>query len=159
MKNREPLFVSCTPLGVFTLIDSIIPTVSGMNVTILGRSNIVGMPLSLLFNKRDATVTLCHQHTKDVEACIRNADIVVSAIGRPEFIKGEWFKEGAIAIDVGINYLQDSQGKSVIVGDIEFDKAIERCGYITPVPGGVGPMTIAMLMSNVIKSWERMNFN
>lgn len=130
-----------------------------MNVTICGRSNIVGMPLFLLLNKHNATVTLCHSHTKNIKYHVGNADIFISAIGSPRFFKGEWFKPGAIAIDVGINQvlMMDEHGdytKKKIVGDIEFDKAIDKCSYITPVPGGVGPMTIAMLLNNIVESWE-----
>lgn len=136
-----------------------------------GRSNIVGMPLALLLNRKNATVSLCHSKTPEIEEYVRQADIFVSAVGQPGFFKGAWFKEGAIAIDVGINEVEtaaddtlsssssDSIGaKKKIVGDIEFESAIERCSFITPVPGGVGPMTIAMLMNNLVDSWEMSNF-
>ncbi|CDW89889.1 bifunctional protein [Stylonychia lemnae] len=162
LKKRVPYYTSCTPLGVLKLIQSVCPDLKGKRVTVCGRSNIVGLPLSLLLNKQDATVSICHSLTPNIQDYIKNADIVVTAVGDPKFFKGEWFKEGAIAIDVGINQIQgkNMNGEIVkrIVGDIDFDNAIERCSYITPVPGGVGPMTIAMLMNNIVESWERMNF-
>ena len=116
----------------------------------------------MLLNKYDATVSLCHSKTENIEDYIRNADVFISAIGQPRYFKGDWFKKGAIAIDIGINEIfePDNSGKIVrkIVGDIDFEEAIETCGHITPVPGGVGPMTIAMLMNNVFKSWLRINY-
>ena len=144
------------------LIESVCESLEGKRVTICGRSNIVGLPLALLFNKLNATVSLCHSKTSNIEEYVRQADIVVAAMGIPHFMKGEWFREGAIAIDVGINeVMEDIDGtmRRKIVGDIEFDKAIQRCSYITPVPGGVGPMTIAMLMNNLVESWEKANFD
>eukprot|EP00347_Sterkiella_histriomuscorum_P013156 403365797 len=162
LKKRQPYFNSCTPYGVLKLIQSVCPDIKGKKVTICGRSNIVGMPLSLLLNKHNATVSICHSHTEKIEEFVKNADIVVTAVGNPHFFKGEWFREGAIAIDVGINKItvQNELGQKVqkIVGDIDFDRAIERCEFITPVPGGVGPMTIAMLMNNIVESWEMKNF-
>ena len=132
------------------------------------------MPLALLLNRKNATVSLCHSKTPNIEEYVRQADIFISAVGQPRFFKGSWFKEGAIAIDVGINEITESTssddttmssassneslGKKKIVGDIEFESAIERCSFITPVPGGVGPMTIAMLMNNLVESWEMKNF-
>ena len=114
-----------------------------------------------MLNKLDATVSICHSKTQNLKEYVKRADIVISAVGKKELIKGSWFKEGAIAIDVGINYLEEeeaSQRQKTLVGDIEFDKAIEVCSHITPVPGGVGPMTIAMLMSNIVKGWKMKNF-
>ena len=135
------------------------------------------MPLALLMNKMNATVSICHSKTPNIEDYVRQADIFISAVGCPNFFKGEWLKEGAIAIDVGINEILFEEPMDVqecnrlsgsssgsnkvtrrIVGDIDFETAIERCSYITPVPGGVGPMTIAMLMNNLVESWEMMNF-
>lgn len=134
-----------------------------MRVTVCGRSNIVGMPLALLLNKYNATVSICHSMTPNIPEYLKNCDIFVSAIGKPHYFKGEWFREGTIAIDVGINEIflkgEDGISQRKIVGDIDFDHAIERCKYITPVPGGVGPMTITMLMNNLVESWERRNFN
>ena len=127
----------------------------GKRVTVCGRSNIVGMPLSLLLNKCNATVTICHSKTPNIEESVGQADVVVTAIGNPMYFKGDWFKPGSIAIDVGINELAEPKR---LVGDIDFDTAIERCSYITPVPGGVGPMTIAMLMHNLVESWRMGNF-
>ena len=161
MKKHEPLFYSCTPLGVLKLLESVCDNLEGKRVTVCGRSNIVGMPLALLLNRKNATVSLCHSKTPNIEEYVRQADIVVSAVGSPAFFKGSWFKEGAIAIDVGINEIPNegsSSPRKKITGDIEFDSAIERCSFITPVPGGVGPMTIAMLMNNLVESWEMRNF-
>lgn len=161
MKKRNPYFTSCTPLGVLKLIQHVCPDITGKKVTVCGRSNIVGMPLALLLNKHNATVSLCHSKTPNIQEYIKDADIVVTAVGSPHYFKGEWFKQGSIAIDVGINEVPSTDPthtKRHIVGDIEFDKAIERCSFITPVPGGVGPMTIAMLMNNLVESWEKTNF-
>ena len=162
MKKRTPHFTSCTPLGVLKLIQSVCPNLEGKKVTVCGRSNIVGMPLALLLNKHNATVSLCHTRTSNIKDHLKDADIVVTAAGSPRFFKGDWFKPGSIAIDVGINELivpdADPNTKRKIVGDIEYEKAIERCSFITPVPGGVGPMTITMLMSNIVDSWEKANF-
>lgn len=152
------------------LIESVCDNLEGKKVTVCGRSNIVGMPLALLLNRKNATVSLCHSKTPDIEQYVRQADIFVAAVGQPAFFKGSWFKEGAIAIDVGINEVDSTSDdtlssssdspatKKKIVGDIEFESAIERCAFITPVPGGVGPMTIAMLMNNLVESWEMTNF-
>lgn len=122
MKHEKPHFVSCTPLGCLKLIQTVCPKIAGKKVTVIGKSNIVGLPLSLLLNKHDATVSLCHSKTPDLESYVRQADIVVVAIGKPEFIKGEWFKEGAIAIDVGINYYSEEEMKErgglKLTGDI-----------------------------------------
>lgn len=171
MKKHEPVFYSCTPLGVLRLIESVCDNLEGKRVTVCGRSNIVGMPLALLLNRKNATVSLCHSKTPKIEEYVRQADIFIAAVGQPGFFKGSWFKEGAIAIDVGINEVvanaddtmsssshESQASKKKIVGDIEFESAIERCSFITPVPGGVGPMTIAMLMNNLVESWEMTNF-
>ncbi|CDW81452.1 amino acid dehydrogenase family protein [Stylonychia lemnae] len=161
LKGREPFFVSCTPQAVLELIKSVCPDIQGKNVTIVGKSNIVGLPLSLLLNNHNATVSLCHSQTMNLEEYVRRSDIFVAAIGKISYFKGEWIKEGAIVIDVGINVITqlDKEGNQqrLVYGDVEFNKAIEICSYITPVPGGVGPMTIAMLMKNILISWERLN--
>lgn len=140
--------VPCTPAGIMELIrrTGIDPT--GKRAVVIGRSNIVGKPIALLLLAADATVTLCHSRTEDLAEEVRRADIVVAAVGRPELIKGDWIKPGAVVIDVGIN--RTSEGK--LVGDVEFASARENAGYITPVPGGVGPMTIAMLLKNTLQA-------
>ncbi len=144
----EPRFVSCTPFGAMRLIEASGTRLSGLSAVVVGRSNTVGKPMAALLTAADATVTLCHSRTVDLATQVGRADIVVAAIGRPEFIKGAWIKEGAVVIDVGINRLSDGR----IVGDVEFGPAAQRAAAITPVPGGVGPMTIAMLLHNTVIS-------
>lgn len=157
MKNREPMFVPCTPLGCIYLIESAGAKIEGANAVVLGRSNIVGLPMSFLLLHRNATITICHSRTRDLPGITRNADILVAAIGRPKFVKGDWIKPGATVIDVGINEIPDATKKSGkrLVGDVDFDAAKEVAGAITPVPGGVGPMTIAMLMQNTLTAAQR----
>jgi methylenetetrahydrofolate dehydrogenase (NADP+)/methenyltetrahydrofolate cyclohydrolase len=131
---------------------------SGLNAVIIGRSNIVGKPMASLLLKSNATVTVCHSRTKDLPEVARNADILVAAVGRPKMVMGDWIKPGAVVIDVGINRIQvevDGETKNKLVGDVDFDEASRMAGAITPVPGGVGPMTIVMLMSNTLQSAER----
>jgi len=142
--NRQT-FISCTPYGVMKLLEEYKISLKGANVVILGRSNIVGKPLAQCLLNEDATITICHSKTKNVEEITKNADIVISAIGKPKFIKANMIKENAVVIDVGINKLETS-----IVGDVDFEEVSKKASYITPVPGGVGPMTIAMLMHNVV---------
>ncbi|KAF8894620.1 formate--tetrahydrofolate ligase-domain-containing protein [Infundibulicybe gibba] len=153
-----PLFAPCTPSAVVRLLESTGVPISGSNTVILGRSDIVGSPVASMLRNRDATVTQCHSHTKNIEAIIKNADIVVSAIGKPQFIQGAWLKPGAVVIDVGINYVPDASKKSGqrLVGDVDFPSALAVASHITPVPGGVGPMTVAMLMENTLQSAERL---
>ena|SRR5215207_2361383 len=155
-KGREPLFVPCTPYGCIYLLEKSGVQIEGANAVVLGRSNIVGMPAALLLIGRNATVTVCHSRTQDLPSVIRNADILIAAIGKVEFVRGDWIKPGAAVIDVGINSKADSTKKSGyrLVGDVNFDEAKEVAGFITPVPGGVGPMTIAMLMSNTARAAE-----
>jgi len=155
-KGREPLFVPCTPYGCIYLLDQAGVAIEGANAVVLGRSNIVGMPAALLLISRNATVTICHSRTRDLPAVIRQADILIAAIGRTEMVRGEWIKPGAAVIDVGINPVPDASKKSGhrLVGDVNFTEAKEVAGYITPVPGGVGPMTIAMLMKNTLRAAE-----
>jgi methylenetetrahydrofolate dehydrogenase (NADP+) / methenyltetrahydrofolate cyclohydrolase len=151
----QPAFVPCTPKGVVVLLDAYNVPVSGKHVVIVGRSNIVGKPLSLMFSQRDlnATVTLCHTGTADLPSHTLKADILVAAVGNPGFIRGDMVKKGAAVIDVGINRVPDSSEKGYhIVGDVNFDEVAPVAGWITPVPGGVGPMTIAMLMRNVLEA-------
>jgi 5,10-methylene-tetrahydrofolate dehydrogenase/methenyl tetrahydrofolate cyclohydrolase len=153
-KGREPLFVPCTPDGVMYLIEQTGRIFKGANAVVLGRSNIVGMPAALLLVKRDATVTICHSRSKDLPGICRQADILVAAVGRPEMVRGDWIKPGAVVIDVGTNAVDDPTAKKGYkwVGDVCFEEAKEVAGFITPVPGGVGPMTIAMLMRNTVRS-------
>ena len=154
MKGREPLFVPCTPYGCIRLLEESDIPISGAEAVVVGRSNIVGLPVAMLLLKANATVTILHSRTKDLAAHTRNADIVIAAIGRTEMITGDMLKPGAAVIDVGINQKEDPTKKRGyrLVGDVEFDSAKEVAGAITPVPGGVGPMTIAMLMANTLRA-------
>lgn len=145
---NEAGFVPCTPLGIIELLKASKVEIDGAHAVVVGRSNIVGKPAALLLLHRNATVTLAHSKTKNLSDICRQADILVAAIGKPQFIKKEMVKEGAVVIDVGINRLADGR----IVGDVDFETVQERAGAITPVPGGVGPMTIAMLLSNTLQS-------
>ena len=153
-KGREPLFIPCTPHGVIFLLKETLPTLEGLNAVVLGRSNIVGMPVALLLVRENATVTICHSRTKDLKEVIRQADVLVAAVGRPEMVKKDWVKPGAGVIDVGINRVEAPERKRgyKLVGDVAFDEVSEVAGAITPVPGGVGPMTIAMLLRNTLRS-------
>jgi 5,10-methylene-tetrahydrofolate dehydrogenase/methenyl tetrahydrofolate cyclohydrolase len=157
MKNREPLFVPCTPQGVIVLIDSVGAKIEGARAVVLGRSNIVGLPAAFLLIHRNATVTVCHSRTQNLPDVVRQADIVVAAIGKAQFVKADWLKPGATVIDVGTNSIPDATKKSGRrqVGDVDFEAAKEVAGAITPSPGGVGPMTIAMLMRNTCDSAKR----
>ena len=154
-KGREPLFVPCTPAGIMRLLEESGTPISGAT-RLCYRSNIVGMPVALLLVKANATVTICHSRTRNLPDLVRNADILVAAIGQPEFVKGDWIKPGATVIDVGINRIPDASRKSGsrLVGDVAYDEALEFAGAITPVPGGVGPMTIALLMNNTLRAAE-----
>jgi 5,10-methylene-tetrahydrofolate dehydrogenase/methenyl tetrahydrofolate cyclohydrolase len=155
-KGREPLFVPCTPYGCIYLLEKVGVPIEGANAVVLGRSNIVGMPAALLLIGKNATVTVCHSRTKDLPGVVRSADILIAAIGKMEMVRGDWIKPGAAIIDVGINSKPDATKKSGyrLVGDVNFDEAKEVAGFITPVPGGVGPMTIAMLMRNTFRAAE-----
>lgn len=155
-KGRDPLFVPCTPYGCIYLLEKSGVKIEGANAVVLGRSNIVGMPAALLLIGKNATVTVCHSRTKDIAGTVRQADIVIAAIGKTEFVRGDWIKPGAAVIDVGINAVPDATKKSGqrLVGDVNFAEAKEVAGFITPVPGGVGPMTIAMLMKNTLRASE-----
>jgi len=136
-------YVSCTPLGIVTMLEKYGIEIAGKNTVVIGRSIILGKPVALALLERNATVTICHSKTKDLPSIVKNADIVVAAIGRAEFIKGEWIKEGAVVVDAGYNKVE---GRAKDVGDVEYDEAEKRASWITPVPGGVGPMTITMLL-------------
>ncbi|KAJ4185467.1 tetrahydrofolate synthase [Fusarium falciforme] len=151
-RGGKPLFVPCTPKGVMILLKEAGVDLKGKNAVVLGRSDIVGSPVSYLLRNADATVTVCHSKTKNIENYIKEADVVVAAIGQPQFVQGSWLKPGAVVIDVGTNFLPDSTKKSGyrLVGDVDYAAASEVASAITPVPGGVGPMTVAMLMQNVI---------
>ena len=153
-KGREPLFIPATPAGVIYLLEHSGAQLEGANAVVLGRSNIVGMPVSLLLVSANATVTICHSRTKDIPGIIREADILVAAVGIPEYVRGDWIKPGATVIDVGVNRVEDETRKRGyrLVGDVAFDEAFQVAGAITPVPGGVGPMTIAMLLRNTLRA-------
>lgn len=139
-------FVPCTPLGVMEILKEYGIDVAGLNAVVIGRSNIVGKPMANLLLNASATVTVTHSKTKNLKEICKNADLIVAAIGRPFFLKADMVKDGAVVVDVGINRLDDGR----LVGDVDFDEVAPKCSYITPVPGGVGPMTIAMLLNNTI---------
>jgi len=144
-------FVPCTPLGCLMLLKDRLGDLAGLNAVVIGRSNIVGKPMAQLLLRESCTVTIAHSRTQNLAAVVKSADIVVAAVGRPEMIKGDWIKPGATVIDVGINRVPGSEpGKTRLVGDVAYDEAAEVAGAITPVPGGVGPMTIAVLLRNTL---------
>jgi methylenetetrahydrofolate dehydrogenase (NADP+) / methenyltetrahydrofolate cyclohydrolase len=147
----EDATVPCTPLGCLILLRTVMPKLAGKRALVIGRSNIVGKPMAQLLLQNDCTVTIAHSRTTDLPGLCAQADIVVAAIGRPKSISGEWLKPGAVVIDVGINRVS-VDGKSRVVGDVDFASALERAGAITPVPGGVGPMTIACLLMNTLNA-------
>jgi methylenetetrahydrofolate dehydrogenase (NADP+)/methenyltetrahydrofolate cyclohydrolase len=153
-KGREPLFVPCTPDGCIYLIDQTGFQLKGANAVVLGRSNIVGMPVALLLVKRDATVTICHSRSKDLPGICRNADVLIAAVGKPEMVKADWIKPGAVVIDVGTNRVDDPTTEKGyrLAGDVAFNEAKEVAGWISPYPGGVGPMTITMLLRNTVRA-------
>ena len=164
MKGREPLFAPCTPLGIIELLDRVGAKISGSRAVVLGRSNIVGLPVALLLLGRDATVTICHSKTQNLAEVCRQADILVAAIGKPRFVTADMVKPGAYVIDVGVNSLpvlnpdgspaiseKTGRPRTKLVGDVDFDAVKEIAAAITPVPGGVGPMTIAMLMKSTLR--------
>ncbi len=156
MKGRDPLFIPCTPAGCMVLLQEAGVTMRGAEAVIVGRSNIVGLPMAMLLQKADATVTICHSRTRDLREHLQRADIVVAAIGRAEMITGDMLKPGTAVIDVGINRVDDPAAKNGyrLVGDVHYESAAEVAGAITPVPGGVGPMTIALLMQNTLRAAE-----
>ena len=144
----EDSFISCTPFGIIKLLEEYNIETEGKNAVIIGRSNIVGKPLIQCMLNKNATVTVCHSKTKNIEEITKNADILIAALGKPKFVKANMVKKGAVVIDVGIN--RNELGK--LEGDVDFDEVVKKASYITPVPGGVGPMTIAILMNNVVKA-------
>ena len=141
-------FVSCTPYGIMRMFEEYNIDIAGKSAVVIGRSNIVGKPMLQCLLSKDATVTICHSKTTNLEQVVKGADIVVAAIGKPNFVTGNMIKEGAVVIDVGINRLEDG----TLCGDVNYEQAFEKASYITPVPGGVGPMTVAMLVENVVKA-------
>jgi len=148
----KPLFQPCTPYGVMVMLKEAGVELSGKEVVIVGRSNIVGKPVAFMCLQQNATVTLCHSKTRDLAAKVAMADVVIAAVGQPEMIKGAWIKKGAVVIDVGVNRV----GEKKLVGDVEYEAAAARASAITPVPGGVGPMTITMLLYNTLESAKRL---
>jgi 5,10-methylene-tetrahydrofolate dehydrogenase/methenyl tetrahydrofolate cyclohydrolase len=157
MKRRDPLFVPCTPKGCIELLDRSGVEIEGANAVVLGRSNIVGLPVSMLLLHRNATLTVCHSRTKNLPDVVRGADILIAAVGRAEMVKGDWIKPGSVVIDVGVNAVDapDTEKGYRLVGDVAYEEARELASAITPVPGGVGPMTIAMLLRNTMDGAKR----
>lgn len=157
MKGREPLFVPCTPYGCMVLLEKAGAQIEGTEAVVLGRSNIVGLPVAMLLLHANATVTICHSRTKDLPAVCRKAEILIAAVGRPEMVKADWVKPGAYVIDVGSNKVDDPTAEKGYrwVGDVAFDEVKEVAGAITPSPGGVGPMTITMLLKNTVTAAKR----
>ena len=155
-KGREPMFVPCTPAGCMLMLERELSTLEGVNAVVLGRSNIVGMPVALLLVRANATVTICHSRTKNLPDVVRSADVLIAAVGKAEMVRGDWIKPGAVVIDVGINRVDDvtkPRGYR-LVGDVAYDEVSQVAKAITPVPGGVGPMTIAMLLKNTLRAAE-----
>lgn len=146
----EPYAVSCTPLGIIKLLEEYNIEIEGKHAVVVGRSNIVGKPMSFLLLQKNATVTICHSRTKNLPEVCKQADILVAAVGIPKLIKGDWIKDGAVIIDVGINRTE----AGTLVGDVDFEAVERKASFITPVPGGVGPMTIAILLSNTLKLFK-----
>ena len=147
---RMPTLRPCTPRGVMTLLERTGQNLEGLDAVIIGQSNIVGRPMALELLMARCTITVCHSRTRDLEDKIRGADVLVAAVGRPNFVQGDWIKEGALVIDVGINRLDDGS----LCGDVDFEAAKEVAGWITPVPGGVGPMTVATLLQNTLQAYR-----
>ena len=154
----EPATIPCTPLGSLILLKQALPSLAGKRALVIGRSNIVGKPMAQLLLQNDCTVTIAHSRTRDLPALCAEAEILVAAIGRPKAIAGDWIRAGAVVIDVGINRIDAGNGKTKVVGDVDFETAIKRAGAITPVPGGVGPMTIACLLLNTVNAAIRARF-
>jgi len=153
-KGRDPMFIPCTPAGVMYMLERELPSLEGANAVVLGRSNIVGMPVALLLVRANATVTICHSRSRNLADIVRSADILVAAVGRPEMVRGDWIKPGAVVIDVGINRVEDATKPRGyrLVGDVHYEEAAQVAQAITPVPGGVGPLTIAMLLRNTLRA-------
>ena len=147
---------SCTPAGVMALLEEYNLDVAGKHAVVVGRSILVGKPLALMLLEKNATVTMAHSRTPDLGEMTRQGDIIIAAVGKPNLITGDMVKPGAVAIDVGINRIMTEDGKSKLVGDFEFDSVAQVSSYITPVPGGVGPMTVAMLLQNTVLSYQKL---
>ncbi len=156
--NEETL-VPCTPAGIMELLKFYKVKLEGANAVVIGRSNIVGKPIAHLLLKENATVTICHSRTKNLGKIVKNNDIIIAAVGKPNFVKAGWIKKGAIIIDVGINRVGDKKSEKgyKIIGDVDFNSASKNAGFITPVPGGVGPMTVAMLLKNTLTAFKKQN--
>jgi len=159
LKDRQPLFKPCTAVGCVELCLRHNVKLRGAHVVVIGRSNIVGMPVSLLFQQEHATVTMCHSQTEGLADHCRMADIIIAALGKPLFVKSDWVKEGAVVIDVGINVVEDQSSKKGyrLVGDVDFESCKAKCKLITPVPGGMGPITVAMLVRNTLEASKLCN--
>ena len=157
MKGREPAFAPATPSGVMVMLADAGVNLAGAHAVVLGRSNIVGLPLAMMLQKANATVTLCHSHTRDLPALVRQADVLIAALGRPRFVQADWLKPGVTVIDVGTNRIDDPSTERGWrwVGDVDFENAREVAGAISPVPGGVGPMTITMLLQHTLQAAQR----
>ena len=153
LSTGEPGFVSCTPAGIIQLLKRSGISIDGKDCDVVGRSNIVGNPMTMLLLRENGTVTICHSHTKNLKEVCQRADILVAAIGKPKFFDDSYVKDGAVVIDVGINRNEENK----LCGDVDYDKVVDKVSAITPVPGGVGPMTIAMLMNNCVEAALRMN--
>jgi len=157
MKGREPLFTPATPTGCMVLLEEAGVDLNGANAVVIGRSNIVGMPMALMLTKANATVTICHSRTRDIREYLKNADVIIAAVGKPNYVPGDWLKPGVVVIDVGTNRVDapDTDRGYRFIGDVDFGSAVEVAGAITQVPGGVGPMTITMLLQNTVKAAQR----
>lgn len=157
-ESTDSIPISCTPKGIMHLLDAYNVDLVGKEVVVIGRSSIVGLPVSLLCMRRSATVTICHSKTTDLKSHVKRADVVIAACGKPRFVKGDWLKKGAVVVDVGINSIDapDTRCGYRLVGDVDFDDAVKVASLITPVPGGVGPMTVASLLENVLESYKRL---
>lgn len=155
LMTGQAALVPCTPSGCMLLLKEVLPTLTGLHAVVVGRSNIVGKPIAQLLLQADCTVTMAHSRTRDLPAVCRSADVLIAAVGKPEMIRGEWIKPGAVVIDVGINRIPTEDGKSKLVGDVATQEALPHARAITPVPGGVGPMTIACLLDNTLTAFLR----
>ncbi len=152
LATGERALAPCTPVGCIILAKTVAPSLKGLEAVVVGRSNIVGKPVAQLLLREDCTVTIAHSRTRDLPGVVRRADLVIAAVGRPQMIEGSWIKPGAIVIDVGINRIPAANGKTRLVGDVDFASAKQVAGAITPVPGGVGPMTVACLLRNTVEA-------
>ena len=150
----KPGLRPCTPKGIITLLERNNIEIAGKHAVVIGRSNLVGKPIAIMLQEKNATVTMCHSRTKDLEAIARSADILVGAAGKPEMVKGSWIKPGVVVVDVGIHRQDTESGSTKLVGDVVFAQAAQVASYITPVPGGIGPMTIAMLLANTFAAYK-----